>query len=78
MTARAYAEARLLQSMESVEHEVVILRGGFTDFQEIFKVTFSHILATAHRANTFRKKDDPELVENWDHRAWSLKSLNVW
>lgn len=42
MTARLYAEARLLQSVDSVEHEVLILRGGFTDFQDKFKVDCSY------------------------------------
>ncbi|KAF9779656.1 Rhodanese-like protein [Thelephora terrestris] len=50
--ARIYSEARLLhEGGTDVEYEVYALKGGFSDFQQLFR-------------------HDPELVENWDERAW--------
>jgi len=52
--ARQYDDRRKqLQNDDDGEQEVLILRGGFTEFQQKFK-------------------DDPELVEKWNKKFWSL------
>lgn len=65
-----YTEARLLQEgATDIEYEVFVLKGGFADFQQLFKVGG----VTNHSAlllNAPVLQHDPELVENWDKLAW--------
>lgn len=38
-----YSEARLLQEgATDVEYEVYVLKGGFTDFQKLYRVSRNH------------------------------------
>ena len=66
-----YTEARLLQEgAPDIEYEVFVLKGGFADFQQLFRVSeFVNQLCTLPLSAPFLQ-DDPELVENWDKRAW--------
>ena len=66
-----YTEARLLQEgAADIEYEVFVLKGGFADFQQLFRVSgFANYLCTLSLNDPFLQ-DDPELVENWDKRAW--------
>ena len=66
-----YTQARLLQEgATDVPYEVYVLEGGFSDFLKLFKVSGSiSILGVALNASF--PQHDPELVENWDKRAWN-------
>ncbi|KAI0049468.1 Rhodanese-like protein [Auriscalpium vulgare] len=60
--ARMYAAIRDEQG-DTKPHEVLILRGGFTDFQANF--------SSATTCNDLQ--DDPLLVANWDPDVWAAE-----
>ena len=52
-----------------IEYEVFVLKGGFADFQQLFRVSgFVNFWTVLFNAPFLQH--DPELVENWDKRAW--------
>ena len=65
-----YTEARVLEEgAADIEYEVFVLKGGFADFQQLFRVSgFVDLCPSLPNAPFLQH--DPELVENWDKRAW--------
>ena len=65
-----YTEARLLQEgAADIGYEVFVLKGGFADFQQLFRVS-GFVNLCNWLLNAPFLQHDPELVENWDKRAW--------
>ena len=68
-----YTEARLLQEGGTdIDYEVFVLKGGFVDFQQLFRVSgFVDYHCTLLLNAALFLQHDPKLVENWDKRAWN-------
>ena len=56
-----------LENVDDGPQEVLILRGGFTEFQEKFKVARPNLFR--HSLNTI-SQDDPKLIEKWSKDIW--------
>jgi hypothetical protein len=54
---------------ETPKQDVLVLRGGFTEFQAAYRVRFE---TKVHLAKLNRcTKTDPNLVEKWRKEVWS-------
>jgi hypothetical protein len=59
----------LQEGAADIDYEVFVLKGGFADFQQLFRVG-SLNTGVLLSLNVPTLQHDPELVENWDKRAW--------
>ena len=72
--ARVYAETakNKLQAGEASNQEIYVLRGGFSDFQQQFRVR-DCVLLNTYVCVTYayaKYQDDPELVEKFKKEVW--------